>query len=118
MTLKILGTEYIVEAHDYPDDPVFERESALGYCTPLSQTIVICNLATCKGWKNESEAVRTAEQKLILQHEIVHAFFAESGLDADAANYTGAWPLFEENIDWIARQGPKIYQAWKDAGAL
>lgn len=26
--------------------------------------------------------------------------------------------LGEELVDWIARQGPKLYRAWAEAGAL
>ena len=31
---------------------------------------------------------------------------------------TDAWASNEAMVDWIARQGQKIYAAWREAGAL
>ncbi len=47
------------------------------------------------------------------RHEIVHAFLAESGLDQNSD-----WARNEEIVDWIALQGPKIFKAWQEAGAI
>lgn len=53
----------------------------------------------------------------VLRHEIVHAFLCESGL-YECAGEAESWALSESMVDWIARQGQKIYDAWKEAGAL
>jgi hypothetical protein len=52
----------------------------------------------------------------VVRHEIVHAFLMESGLD-ESSNPADAWATNEEMVDWFARQGPKIYKAWKEADA-
>lgn len=55
--------------------------------------------------------------KKVLRHEIVHAFFFESGLH-ECSGQAEAWASNETMVDWIARQGPKIYKAWEEVGAL
>jgi hypothetical protein len=42
----------------------------------------------------------------------------ESGLADSAMQSPRGWAKNEEMIDWIAFQGPKIYEAWKDIGAV
>lgn len=59
-----------------------------------------------------------AVERNSLRHEIVHAFMYESGLAFDSLVYECGWAKNEEMIDWFARQGPKIYAAWQEAGAL
>ena len=54
-----------------------------------------------------------AIRRQTLRHEIVHAFFLESGLGSESD-----YAQNEELVDWIARQGPKLYRAWAEAGAL
>jgi hypothetical protein len=34
------------------------------------------------------------------------------------ANGDIGWAKNEEMVDWFALQGPKIYAAWKEAGAI
>lgn len=55
--------------------------------------------------------------KKVLRHEIVHAFLFESGL-AESSLPSEEWAKNEEMIDWIARNGEKIYNVWKIAGAV
>ena len=55
--------------------------------------------------------------KQTLRHEIVHAFLGESGL-SNNSNSIDAWARNEEVVDWFAIQGPKIYKAWQEAGAV
>lgn len=57
-------------------------------------------------------------QKQTLRHEIVHAFFDESGLASSSLGIDGPWAKNEEMVDWFALQGPKIYKAWQEAGAI
>lgn len=66
----------------------------------------------------EQPGTVAAAQKETLRHEIVHAFFNESGLADSSSTVEGAWAKNEEMVDWIALQGPKLCAAWKEAGCL
>lgn len=118
MKVNILGTEYTITRKKYEDDPVFKDRSIDGYCDGYLKEIVICDLSTYPGWKNEPEScVKTAEKQTV-RHEIVHAFLDESGLNDSAFAYDRAWAQNEEMVDWIAWQGAKLYEAWRAADAL
>ena len=116
--INVLGTEYTIVKKQYKDDPYFEKKSYDGYCSEFGKEIVYCDMSTYPGWEDESpEEVATCE-KNTLRHEIVHAFYNESGLSHSANCVDVPWAKNEEMVDWIAIQGPKIYQAWKAAGAI
>lgn len=53
----------------------------------------------------------------VKRHEIVHAFLCECGLN-ECSSPSDAWARNEELVDWVARMGPEIYEAWKAADAL
>lgn len=118
MKVNVLGTEYTVTVKKYSEDKTFERRAIDGYCDGWTKDIVVCDLSTYPGWEHEAPETVQAAQKEALRHEIVHAFFYQSGLDQSASAYDGAWCRFEEMIDWWAIQGPKVYKAWQQAGAL
>lgn len=118
MKINILGTEYTVIVKKYDEDEVFERQSIDGYCDGHTKEIVVCDMHTYKGWEHESEATISAVQKEILRHEIVHAFFNESGLQDSTFAYDGGWAKNEEMVDWIALQAPKMFAVFKEAGCL
>lgn len=118
-TVNILGVQYTIEYRDYCDDPYFEKLKAGGYCDgPWERLIVIGNLKSKDTWDLGDKAKNELASKQLLRHEIVHAFLAESGLDCNSNTIDGAWAVNEEMVDWIAIQGPKIYEAWKEADAL
>lgn len=52
-----------------------------------------------------------------MRHELVHAFLYESGLSINSLSPSG-WASNEEMTDWMAIQGPKLYDAWKQAKCL
>ena len=52
-----------------------------------------------------------------LRHEIIHAFMAESGLQADFEHYR-QFGHDETTVDWFAIQFPKILEVFKQVGAL
>lgn len=118
MKITILGTEYTIIVKKYDEDEAFERKSIDGYCDSFAKQIVVCDMSTYKGWGHEPPEYMEATQKEALRHEIVHAFFSESGLEDSANSVDCAWAKNEEMVDWIALQGPKIYKAWQEAGAL
>lgn len=49
----------------------------------------------------------------VIRHEIIHAFFYESGLDGNSE-----FARNEELIDWIAIQFEKILEVYKEVRAL
>lgn len=117
-SVNILGTEYAIIVKKYDEDEAFERRSIDGYCDSWTKQIVVCDMSTYKGWEHELLETISAAQKEALRHEIVHVFFSESGLEDSALSPDVAWAKNEEMVDWIALQGPKIYKAWQEAGAL
>ena len=118
MKCSILGTEYTIIRKKYEDDHDFKDRSIDGYCDGLLHEIVFCDMTTFPGMEKEPEERCRILERATLRHEIVHAFFNESGLKDSAFLVDQAWVKNEEMIDWIALQGPKIYEAWKAAGAL
>ena len=118
MTINILGAKYTIEVKKYKDDEVFERNHFDGYHDGYQKKIVTCDMHTYPGWDNEEEETIQECMKQTLRHEITHAFLHESGLADSAMQSPRGWAKNEEMIDWIAFQGPKIYEAWKDIGAV
>ena len=117
-TVNVLGTEYTIEVKKYDEDEAFERLNIDGYCDGRIKSIVICDMSTYKGWEHEPKVTVEIAQKQTLRHEIVHAFFDESGLASSTLGIDGAWAKNEEMVDWFALQGPKIYKAWQEADAI
>ena len=90
MKVNILGTEYNVNFYDKN----FPKPGYDGYCDTQHKEIHI---------KGDSVAV-----KEVLRHEIVHAFFHESGLTEYGCD--------EVLVEWIAMQFDKIAKAVQEAG--
>ena len=118
MTVNILGTPYEIIVKKYDEEEAFDRSSISGFCDGYAKQIVVCDMHTYKGWENEEEKTIVAAQKQTLRHEIVHAFFYESGLMDSSSMVDCPWSKNEEMVDWIANQGMKIYKAWQEADAL
>lgn len=118
MRVNILGTEYTIAQKKYEDEPAFERRSIDGYCDSFTHTIAFCDMSTYPGWENEWPETVAESEKQTIRHEIVHAFLAESGLNYSSAQFDNGWANNEEMVDWIAKQGPKIYAAWAAVGAV
>lgn len=114
----ILGTDYKIIVKKYDEEEAFERRGIDGFCDSYKKEIVVCDMATYKGWEYEGKETQEECQKQTLRHEITHAFLSESGLTDSSATYTGAWAKNEEMVDWIASQGVKIYKAWQQAECI
>lgn len=114
--VNVLGTKYtVIVTTKFKDDCLSNKD---GYQDETAKVCVIDNYAG----KNEKAPTDVdckknldLQAKKNIRHELVHAFLAESGM---RENSTKGWALNEEMVDWIAIQGPKIYAAWKQAGAL
>lgn len=117
-SVRVLGTYYSIEIKKYDEDPDFKEKSLEGWCDDVTKTITLLDMSTAEGWEREKKSRVQATMRETLRHEIVHAFFSESGLEASALTYEGAWCKNEELVDWIGLQGPKLYRAWREAGAL
>lgn len=119
LTVNILGCNYTLEVKKYSDEPCFEKNSFDGYCDPWTKKIVVCDMTTYPGFDDEPKETCEIAQKETIRHEIIHAFFYESGLGDSSIRYDAVgWAKNEEMVDWIAFQGAKIFKAWQDAGAL
>lgn len=107
MKINVLGAEYIVIERDRCEDKQLDDKD--GYCDDSVREIITARLDPEPDSKKDLNVVR---QK-ILRHEIVHAFLSESGLSCNSY-----WAENEELVDWIAIQGPKLWKAWEEAGAI
>lgn len=118
MKVNILGTPYEIIVKKYDEEEAFDRRSIAGFCDGYAKEVVVCDMHTYKNWEHEAEKTVVAAQKQTLRHEIVHAFFDESGLVDSSSMVDCPWSKNEEMVDWIANQGMKIYKAWQEADAL
>ena len=118
MTVNILGTPYEIIVKKYDEEECFEREKISAFCNGFTKQIVLCDMNTCKGWEHEGKTTIDACSKTNLRHEIVHAFFNESGLTETSNTVDTPWARNEEMVEWFSIQGEKIYKAWQEANAM
>ena len=117
--IDVLGIRYTVVWETLADDPSFQ--TCDGYCDPSTKKVHVrlynedASVLNVDGPIYEHRAML---QNKVLRHEIVHAFMYESGLWRNSGVHDSAWSMNEEMIDWFAIQGPKIYRAWEEAGAV
>lgn len=116
--IYILGERYAIQFVKYDDDAYLKDNGLSGYCDLLEKKIVVAFSNTVPDREDASLKVHILGEQKTLRHEIVHAFFMESGLDSDSISLNSAWARNEEMVDWFAIQGPKIVKAWQDADAL
>ncbi|MFR1762752.1 hypothetical protein [Frisingicoccus sp.] len=115
MKVNILGTEYQIKVRDSKEDK--DLENRFGYCCPTERLIVVADMDVVDEWKNESDISKSVVHKSNIRHEIVHAFFYESGLWGNSGT-VDTWAMNEEMIDWIAIQSPKIFKAFQEVECL
>ena len=103
MTVNILGTEYEVITQTEEENP--KLKEANGLCEVYSHKIVIREIENTLDSYENLEAYK----RKVLRHEVIHAFFSESGLrnNSDYAEN-------EELVDWIAIQFPKIAKVFEE----
>lgn len=110
-SVNILGTKYRII---YTIPTKDENLKDCGGYVDFYAKVIVCNVDKSELELRDFEAYF----KKNVRHEIVHAFYYESGLAFDSTNIKGAWALNEEMVDWFAIQGPKIYKAWEAAEVL
>ena len=103
--LNILGTEYRVVIND---DECMES-NADGLCKFYEKEIVLRSPENMlePDCSNETKEIRMKEVK---RHEIIHAFFAESGLFDYSDN--------EQLVQWLAIQFPKMLKTFMEMQCL
>lgn len=99
MKVNVLGTEYTIvtdaSIENYPN-----LEGADGYCDYSTKEIIVRGKDS-----DDNLGDFTAFINKVMRHEIIHAYFYESGLYFDQT---------ERMVDWIAIQFPKISQLFDD----
>lgn len=118
MKIDILGTKYKIVTRKISEDKTMEKAGWSGYCNNTTKLIVIADTSEEKYFPDWGEDEKEKYKKKVLRHEIIHAFLNESGLEDSALPSNGSWAVNEEMVDWIALQSPKMYKAFKKAGAL
>ena len=105
MKADILGTTYKIKRKNLKNADVD------GWFDGTSKTIVIR--------KDNYNNVGNFEQlmKKQLRHEIIHAFLYESGLDCNF-EHLQQFGHEETMVDWIAIKFTKIYEVYKEVGAI
>lgn len=112
--IDIMGTKWTVQFKN--SDPAFEK--CKGYTDESLKNIVVQNEVIDENDPLSTNIESQHVDKLrVLRHEIVHAYLYECGL-GDSSFETDCWAVNEEMVDWIARLGPRIYNTWKEIGAL
>lgn len=112
MTINILGTPWNIVRREIEDDP--SLKDCDGYTDNSTKMIVVAKVHRSNGGVEDVEAY----MRKVTRHEIVHAFLYESGLHCNSLHFEDGWAMNEELTDWIAIQGPKLFRAWEEAGAL
>lgn len=108
MKINILGTEYTLTETTGRDDP--RLSSADGWCGSYEKQILVETGLFLHEQGGDIEETRLERARFIKRHEIIHAYFNESGLDDYSKN--------EQLVSWIARQFPKLLKSFKEAGAI
>ena len=106
--MQILGEEYALLLRTEEEDP--KLKSNYGYTDWTNKTIVLLKEIQEDG---DSLCDIVAFRKKVLRHEIIHAFFSESGLMENSDFATN-----EELVDWIAVQIPKMIKVMEAERAL
>lgn len=106
MELNILGTPYQFNVTTDREDTTLCGKG--GYCDSTAKIIAIESDYNDK----DQESVKDIEalKRKIKRHEIVHAYFFESGLSGYADN--------EQLVDWIAYQFPKMLSTFQVVDAI
>lgn len=109
-SVDVLGVEYKV-CYDDENEP--KIKDADGYCELWAKEIHVDRSLFEK--RDDPFVLKNlkAQGKKVIRHEMVHAFIQESGLWECCE-----WARNEECTDWIARQFPKLLNAFKKAGVI
>lgn len=117
MRVSVLGVQYAVEYRTRAQDPELEAAACDGYCDTSIKLCVARKYTVAERKEPGSKKCLDDYMRKCMRHELVHAFLYESGLSINSLSPSG-WASNEEMTDWMAIQGPKLYDAWKQAKCL
>ena len=106
MNVTILGQDYDFQEIAAKTDT--RMTGVDGYCDGYGKIIRVDNDYNDNYPTNAADLA--AYKRQVMRHEIIHAFFEESGLE----KYKGD----ETIVDWIAKQFLKMEKAFQQVGAL
>lgn len=104
--INVLGTPYTIISKKQDEDVLLTKLS--GYCDSSVKKIVVEEFEKTDATLEDLDEVT----RRVIRHELTHAFLFESGLGQET------WAENEEMVDWIARQFPKMMEAFRKAKAL
>jgi hypothetical protein len=108
MKVTILGTEYEIKHLSEDEYQKLKICEANGLAELYAKELII-DSGMDEG-DGRSFANFKEYEKKVLRHEIIHAFFHESGLPDYCAD--------EKLVDWIALQASKIFKAFQETECL
>jgi hypothetical protein len=108
LKISVLGTEYDFIETTSRDDP--RLTAADGCCETYAKRILIEKIIFAHEQGDDIDIQRVERTKYVKRHELVHAFLFESGLEDLALN--------EQIATWIAKQFPKMLEAFRQVDAL
>lgn len=107
--INILGSEWKIYFSNSAKDQFLKNVD--GYMDKSTRSIVISEIEPdCE------VADFSVIQKNSMRHEIIHAFFEESGLSVNVENKNLG--VSETYVDWFAIQSPKIYKIFRQLDLL
>lgn len=118
MRISVLGTFYEVKRVKAGQDEYMDKMHFGGYCCSVDKKIVILDLKSVPDYKDETPEYRKRLEDCTLRHEVLHAFFNESGLQWNSFAPDKAWAKNEEMVDWFALQFPKILEVYRKLGCV
>lgn len=111
--INVLGQEYAI-VQDTPKNNS-KLEDKFAYVEPYAKKIVVDKtIATSIGVPSgRSDAIENIDGFInkVYRHEIIHAFFTESGID-----YNFSEDEEDFLVDWFAKQYPKIKKIFAELG--
>lgn len=102
--INILGTQY-----EIVEDAGLRRTGFDGLCRNYGKTLQVRD-STDMLDQDATEDEKRIRYKETVRHELVHAFFFESGLDEYCEN--------EQLVSWIAIQFPKMLKVFQEAECM
>ena len=106
-SVNVLGTEYQIITQTEDENP--KLKNANGLCEMYAKKIIVRDIKPTDDTIDNLDAYK----RKVLRHELIHAFFEESGL-----SYNSEWASNEEMVDWFAIQFPKILKAFESLNIL
>lgn len=103
-TVNILGTEYTIE-----NDDNLAKTELDGLHEQYAKRISMRNKEDMLT-DNDGSELKKFRYDEVARHEVIHAFFIESGLEDYCAN--------EQLVNWFAIQSPKIFKVFQELDIL